>query len=200
MAEGVYRRLTRGRVRSAFAIAITSRSSLWLGLDHLLVIDTSGYTETYKRFYFRDIQCFTVAPSERRLIWNWVLAILACFCVTIWWAYFRFHALGMTSAIVALATVLLFAVPLFMNNLLGPTCTCYLSTAVQTEHLCGIKRFRQAHRIMDQLRPLILQAQVVEALPGTSAPEHAPPAETVSLSGGEAPTVETGDIPPRIVS
>ena len=61
MAEKEYQRLTRARLRRAgFFTAVATRSSLWLGKDHLLCIDSNGYGEDYKRFYFRDIQTITL--------------------------------------------------------------------------------------------------------------------------------------------
>ena len=75
MPEKEYHRLTRARPRSAFAVAFISRSSLWLGRDHLLCVDSSGYTETYKRFYFRDIQAVTIVATKRRTVFNGVLVV-----------------------------------------------------------------------------------------------------------------------------
>ena len=64
MPEVEYRRLTRARNRSRFALVATSRASLWLAKDHLLQIDTSGYTENYKRFHFRDIQALVLCKTD----------------------------------------------------------------------------------------------------------------------------------------
>src|SRR5262252_7141323 len=79
MAEPEYRRLSRGRNRRRFALVTTTRSSLWLGKDHLLVIDSSGYTETYKRFHFRDIQALVLCRTDRWLYQAVILAALGCF-------------------------------------------------------------------------------------------------------------------------
>lgn len=198
MANTEYKRLTRARLRSVFSLAFTARSSLWLGPDHLLVIDTSGYTETYKRSYFRDIQCFTVTLSQRQVWWNCALGVLMVLGVVGWALYFRSQAPGPISLSLTVATLLLFGVPLLMNNLLGATCICHLRTAVQTEHLCSIKRVRQAHRIIDRLRPLILEAQGAEpsGVSTTTAQEPGLPAAT---PGAETSGPETENIPPRIV-
>src|SRR5882724_2221817 len=42
-------------------------SSLWLGPDHLLVVEIAGITEKYRRFYFRDIQAVIVEPRDGRV-------------------------------------------------------------------------------------------------------------------------------------
>src|SRR5438045_8577020 len=76
MAEKEYQRLTRARSRSAFGIVSTGRSSLWLGKDHLLSIESTGYTENYKRLYFRDIQGICIRKTELGKIWNLVFTVL----------------------------------------------------------------------------------------------------------------------------
>ena len=80
MPEIHYQRLTYSRGRSAFAVAVQSRASLWLGPDHLLCVDTNGYSETYKRFYFRDIQAITIRESARRNVWNSILVLPVVIC------------------------------------------------------------------------------------------------------------------------
>src|SRR4051794_11160105 len=59
-----YERLTRSRPRTRFGLVSTGNGSLWLGPDHLLCIDSSGYTENYKRFYFRDIQALFIRETN----------------------------------------------------------------------------------------------------------------------------------------
>ncbi len=158
-----YKRLTRTTGRPGFSVASQSRGSLWLGPDHLLCVFSGGYTETYKRFYFRDIQAIIIRQSKRRLIWN---AILGPFLLL---------SLG------ALATYLLnrddvgivlfvfFAViilpPFVINNILGTACICYLRTAVQVEQLPSLHRLPKARRVLAQIQPLIAAAQGGELTP-----------------------------------
>ncbi len=161
MAEPEYRRLTKTRVRRKGAFAITAtRTSLWLGNDHLLSIDSTGYTEEYKRFYFRDIQAITICGNQRRVVWNWILMVLLIPCLT-WIATMLFSAgaadvgLLITSGVVTS----LFAIPLIVNNLFGATCNCYLRTAVQVVELASLSRIRRAQKALARLRPLIAGAQ-----------------------------------------
>src|SRR5580698_2302749 len=72
MAQKQYQRLTRPRARAQFAVVYRTRSALWLGGDHLLLVETSGFTENYKRFYFRDIQAITVQETRRGQVWNFI--------------------------------------------------------------------------------------------------------------------------------
>jgi hypothetical protein len=193
MADRQYRRLTRSKLRSSFALAAASRSSLWLGQDHLLVIDTSGYNETYKRFYFRDIQALTLSLTQRRLVWNWILGVSTAGCLSIWGFFFAANPNpGLTVVGIAFGTILVFALPLLLNNLLGPTCACHLRTAVQTERLCSLNRLRHARKLIERLRPLITAAQGTLPAGESSVP---PPASTGAPAQSAA-----GDVPSPVAA
>ncbi|MGO8839290.1 MAG: hypothetical protein ACLQAH_09550 [Limisphaerales bacterium] len=160
MPEQEYQRLTRTRSRSAFAVAFVSRTSLWLGKDHLLCVDSSGYTETYKRFYFRDIQVITLVTTKRRTVWNGVLVVPIVICLA-----------GLANSLFSLpreagAAIVTWAIfsavfiaPLLLNNLMGPTCTGYLRTAVQIEELPSLNRLRRARKVLERIRPFITAVQ-----------------------------------------
>ncbi len=149
MAEREYRRLTRARAR------FTGRTSLWLGKDHLLCIDSNGYTESYKRFYFRDIQAIMVRKTDRWKYYSLVLGVLT--------GLFALFALLGRSEVVALAVLGtiagLFALALVLTLAGGTTCVCHLRTAVHTEELHSLDRFRKARRTLERLRPVISAAQ-----------------------------------------
>jgi len=170
MANPAYKRLTRERVprQFTFSAVSTARSSLWLGDDHLLLVDRNGFTETYKRFYFRDIQAFIVRATRTRMVWNWVLGIPAALCLF----FVIFRALDVrgfdTGAIVIICIVsVLCGIPLFFNNFFGTTSTCQIRTAVQTEELPSLCRLRQTRKVLEKIRPLIAAAQ------GQLSPEEA---------------------------
>ena len=48
---------------------------------------------------------------------------------------------------------------LVINYVRGPTCACYIQTAVQRKKLHSINRIKKAQLIMDTLKPLVLQSQ-----------------------------------------
>jgi hypothetical protein len=154
MAEQEYRRLTWGKRRALFALVSTSQSSLWLGKDHVLQIDTSGYTESYKRFYFRDIQALVVCRTNKW--WNIAIAFAALASL--------FGLIAVFGGNVVLAWVFgiiagIFAIFLSVDLAAGPTAKCYLRTAVQTEPLISITRLRRARKTFELLRPLITNSQ-----------------------------------------
>ena len=153
MAEREYKRLTRARPRARFAVVSTGSSSLWLGKDHLLSIDSSGYTESYKRFYFRDIQAFLIRKTERQKWSGLILAVLTGL-------FFFPAALSEGGVRIIFGSIAGFFLLIFLVNLaLGPACACQLRTAVQLEDLPSMVRLRRARKILDRLRPLITAAQ-----------------------------------------
>ena len=75
MSDIRYIRLTRFSFRSPF-------SNLWLGPDHIMSVRSNGYMETYKRFYFRDIQAVVIQTTSARTIWNIVMVLPLIGCLT----------------------------------------------------------------------------------------------------------------------
>jgi hypothetical protein len=165
MAQKKYQRLTRPRARSQFAVVYRTRSALWLGDDHLLLVETSGFTENYKRFYFRDIQTITVQETRRGHVWNIILGgvlflIILVTILAIPKSMPAHWSGGEIGGGVFLAILVAIFTTLFLASLLaGPTCKTLLQTAVQIEELASLCRVRQTRKIMDKIRPLMVAAQ-----------------------------------------
>ena len=189
-----YRRLTRARARTAFGIVSTSRSSLWLGPDHLLCIDTTGYRENYKRFYFRDIQALIVRKTSR-----WKITVAVWGAVSGLFGLFAFSAASASEPVLAyiLGSVAgLFLLGMAVDWVQGPSCVCQLRTAVQVEELPALDRLPWARKVLARLRPLIAEAQ------GQFTPEQV--AERMQeLATGLTPApqyvVDDPNAPPRMV-
>jgi hypothetical protein len=208
-----YQRLTRARSRSEFALAFVSRSSLWLGKDHLLCVATSGYTETYKRFYFRDIQTISLQRTERHLWWSAVFGFLA-------FIFFVFAVAsvpkiapaqwtgGQMAGGIFLGSVTgLFILLLVINLFYGPACKCFLRTAVQIEELPSLNRLRRAHKALARLRPLIVAAQgelTPEEISSRIRATAGTPPETIPAMAPDgttsAPTTPYPPAPPPVIS
>jgi hypothetical protein len=157
MAHSAYQRLTRERTAWRWAIAVP-RVSLWLGSDHLLFVEQYGYRETYKRFYFRDIQAITVMETTRRTVWNAVLGIPLTICA-IGVVISALPARNIPALVIWAIPALLIAVLLVINNVRGRACICELRTAVQTENLASLSRLKQTRKVLERVRPLIIAAQ-----------------------------------------
>src|SRR5690349_19709098 len=107
---------------------------LYLGPDHLLLVSSSGYTESYKRFYFRDIQAITVRASARGKVWNgiWGLLTLSAAAIAL--------QVGGVAFVVWLSIAGIFFLLLAIHFSYGPTCICHIQTAVQTRPLPSLNR------------------------------------------------------------
>ena len=176
MAQTEYQRLTR--TLAQHGVVSSGRSSLWLGQDHLLRIDSSGYTENYRRFFLRDIQAViirkTLGMQIRVLVYGvfalfWVLCALSTsdpIWLGIWWS--------LTG---------LFLIFLTINLILGPCCAFHIKTAVQNEAIPSIHRLRKARQILDRLRPLLAAAQ------GQLSPEEILARYRPAAQAGSAETI-----------
>jgi hypothetical protein len=129
-------------------------SRVWLGDDHVLLVLTRGYSETYRRFFFHDIQGIVVRRTQIGTIWN-----------VVWGFIFAFFA-GLfltvnndTASIILACMAAPFAVALLVNVLLGPTCAFHIRTAVQTERLPAVSRVSSANKFIARIEPLITAAQ-----------------------------------------
>jgi hypothetical protein len=200
MAEREYHRLTRARRRAGVAVITVSQYSLWLGRDHLLLAESNGYSESYKRFYFRDIQAIIVHRTSARRTIGIIFGAVAAVLITIG------LLIGETSAMITFGVIALVTcgLPLWINLLLGPTCQCQVRTAVQTEDL-PIRRVRKARKILQRIRPLIAEAQ------GQITPEevqaqmqvlaNTPPFMTNASTSADAGYIaDDPNAPPRMVS
>ncbi len=164
--KSIYRRLPgRGATLTYYAI-------LYQAEDHLLQAANTGYTETYKRFYFRDIQAIIIRKTNWSLVWSliWLLPALVL-------ASFALNTKG------AIAPVLWFWTGAFLLVLvihlaLGPTCVCHIQTAVQTEKLPSLKRLRKAQGFLHQIKPHIEAAQG-QVHPEGLASADKPPSEPI---------------------
>lgn len=151
-----YRKLPgRGNRREGTFIAGAVRQSrLWLGQDHLLLVDSTLNAQELKRFYFRDIQAITVRRTTLGRRWNFFLLVLGA-----WFGGAGLLVDGDVWQILLFLVALVCAVILILNSIFGPTSECHLQTAVQRELLPSLGRFRTALKVVKILRPHIEQAQ-----------------------------------------
>jgi hypothetical protein len=146
MRKKIYRRIAAGGF-SAFEYV-----RLYQGPDHLLEVYSFGYTETYRRFFFGDIQAFTIQMTTWGKIGNIVLSLTGGLLTL----------LVLASGGGALGGVLVggpFALILLVNLMLGPTCATYIQTAVQRQRLRGLNRVRTVRRLLARLATQIQAAQ-----------------------------------------
>jgi hypothetical protein len=194
-APVLYRRLPgSGISRKGGSLITITRTScrLWLGDDHLLQVESvGGYSESYKRFYFRDVQAIYLHKTNSWLIVNLVLGLFTG-SFLLWTLMVKDHA-----GVIALGIITsVFGLFLLVNALRGPTCGCHLQTAVHREELVSLRRRRNAEKVLARLKPLLEAAQGSETAE-TLAPQyatllanaHATPAAPGQFSRVADPTV-----------
>lgn len=140
---------------SSFLALTRTRCSLWLGKSHLLQVESQGgYSESYKRFYFRDIQALVLRRTKTWFAVNVVFGTLAGLFAL--WATFTSDTAGKTALLIITGVWVTF---LLLNGFFGPSCSCFLQTAVHREELPSLRRLRRARKVIANLLPLIAEAQ-----------------------------------------
>lgn len=140
-------------------------STLWMGDDHLLSVSSNGYSESYTRFYFKDIKAVVARLTNRGRMWNVILGMMLGVSLL---AFFSSFGDGTTSWSVTM-TILAFLllVGLLVNTLRGPTCRCHILMPLGIHELPTLGRIRTVRKVLDRLRPLIEERQ------GTTVPDDA---------------------------
>ncbi|MBT3374343.1 MAG: hypothetical protein HN742_23145 [Lentisphaerae bacterium] len=181
-----YKKLTgKGRRNASLIVPTGTSCSLWLGDDHLLSVENTGFIEKYRRFFYRDIQSICLHRSLRGRI----LAIVygSLLALTLLLTFLAAGDIAWQTLWIILDVV--FLVPLGINLVLGPTCICFIRTSVQTEQLPSMSRLRLARKALAKLTPRIEEAQASlpslaerrddpEVIAALTAPD--PPAEIQS--------------------
>jgi hypothetical protein len=133
------------------------RTKLYLGTDHLLLIEQLILVERYKRFYFRDIQVITATQSARWIVFGAIWGFLALI------AAFSFFVHNPVVLTLGLFFAALFGFAFVHNIIRGPTCIVRLRTAVQTHRVAPLERIRDFRKGMETIEPLIRDAQLADA-------------------------------------
>jgi len=143
---------------------------LFVGPDHLLQVSSMFVHETYKRFYYHDIQAVIIRQNNKG---NVTTAIQSFFLL-----FFLSLALATDGAARAAMLIVssFFVIALLVHLLLGKTVSTHLRTAVQLEPLHSLHRLPQARRALRRIQPMIDAAQ----------PQAAPPPESPATPGTES--------------
>jgi len=174
-------------------------TSLWLAADHVMQVESTGYSERYQRFQFGDIQGFFVLGSSRRFYWScvgWVATLIPAISVgRVLWE-------EETPAFSAVFLILGLTF-LIWNYALGPACKVRLVTKVQTVPLGALVRRRKALKVLGRLQPLIEAAQSdlvkpVAAVSGATAAVPASEPAPASATGASVEVQAADRTPPAL--
>ncbi len=177
MARSIYTKLT-GRYRS-----LAGFTQLWLAPDHLMLLQSSRFSEQYKRFAFSDIQSIVVTELPPRTVARSAIILAALAWMGLWfalearWAKWAIELSGVLALLIPIADIAR-----------GPRCRCVLHTRVSREPLEPVSRIRIARKCLAEIRPRIEAVQGVlpptlEPFPQAPSVTETPPPETPSPPG-----------------
>ena len=173
MATPTYSKLT-GKRRSWIQY-----SQLWVAADHLLMIQSSRFTEEYSRYRFEDIEAIVITELESEPLRQIVFALIALSAFVLSWVVPDSRFLKIFFAMPSGA--LLAAVAL--DVLRGPKCRCLLRTAVSEHILRPVTRVRTANRVVTELHRLITEVQgSLENISGETVVSQGLSPEPVSIA------------------
>jgi hypothetical protein len=136
------------------------RYDLYLGDDHLLLVEQLIFVERYKRFYFGDIQYLAVSPSSRWIVFAIALGLLTFLSALFLLGWNNPALLG-----IGLLFSALFGSAFVYNLILGPTCIVQVKTAIQLKRLPPLERFRAFRKEIGEIQRRVLEAQQITGPP-----------------------------------
>jgi hypothetical protein len=133
------------------------RDTLWAASDHLLFVDSSGFGETYRRFYYKDIKSLMVAKTKT----GFYKALFVFVCGLVFSALSLYYALDdMHPAFIIFGIIGgIFWLYLLACLIGGPSCECWIVTAVQKEKLTPCQRLRPTLKMVDTIKEQIEKIQ-----------------------------------------
>ncbi len=151
-----YRRLPGRTAWFRFGGSNSPSCSLWLGPDHLLKVERSTSRETYKRFFYRDIQSIFVEQSPRLRSLTALNGLIVLFVLILVALISQVSSGG---AIFCGGFAVPFVIGLMMNLALGSTCEAVLVTAVGRERLSSLSRLSRTVGAVQQITVEVERAQ-----------------------------------------
>jgi len=139
------------------------RHSLWMGADHLLSVRRNPFSESYRRFYFADIQAIVVTELPDLLAFSGYTAAVLVMVTAVALLYTGHPAWGIFCALLSLLS--------FFLGWRSANCACYLQTSISSETLPSLRRQADAAEAVTQLKTEIertqgsVSAEVLEASP-----------------------------------
>lgn len=133
------------------------KCTLWLGEDHILAVESNYYSESYKRFYFKDFQALIIRKTNRFSNLNIFLAIAMGIAAILLLLSILGHYIGW---MIFIGTVLLsLVISLAVHLKRGPTCACNLKMPFAVHELPSLCRLKYARRVLDRLTPMVEKFQ-----------------------------------------
>jgi hypothetical protein len=154
--------------------------TLWMGDDHLLAVDSKGYSEDYTRYYYKDIKAVITRRTNRGRIWNGILAAALGVCLLALFTSLGDGATPWTVTLTIFSAILLAGI--LVNTLRGPTCRCHILMPLGIRELPSLRRIKRVRKTLDRLRPFIGDRQGTIVPDYTVARSVPPTAEPLPMS------------------
>ncbi len=153
-----FSKLNRLRVSLLHRLIKTSRSMVWLDDTHVYLVTRAALTESYCQLSLTDILGTTIMHTRSGRLGNIGLSVLAFVALLSGASSIEQGSYGgLVGGGIVAATIMLL---ILLNTALGPTCRCYLRTAVQNAPVAAVTRQSTARQLADELSALIRVAQV----------------------------------------
>ncbi len=136
---------------------IVGRDTAYLGPDHLLTIESSGFSEQYKRYYFKDIQAINIIKTRKATITNSILLVLMI-GLSVWGAFLYPGEMAPLSVFLWIISAVML-VYFIMNAPQGASCEVWIHTRVQKEKIPSLYASRIVNKAMKILVPAIEKVQ-----------------------------------------
>lgn len=157
-----YERLSRSR------FGLNGFGSLWLGNDHIMLVNNSFAVERYRRWFLREIQAIVIRQTSARLVWNSVLGVFAAMLLA--GAGGSLYASTTSNApddVMLLAVAagvlgvigLVFLITMAVNTSMGPGCTLFIQTPHGLDRVSTPNRVIAVEKLIARLQPQLLDLQ-----------------------------------------
>lgn len=162
-----------------------SRTSLYAGPDHLLVVNTGAYNESYERFFYEDLEALQASTHWESQALSALLVLGCLFWLLLSWAFARDGMLwpGLIFAAISFGLEL-------WNLLLGPSCRVRACVAGKWRSLPAWSRLSDAQAGFKALAPYLESAQ------GRRLDDHRAAAEAMAQEPPSGP-LPLMDAPPK---
>src|ERR1700689_4442820 len=137
--------------------------SLWMGADHLLSVRRNPFSESYRRYYFADIQAIVITELPN-LVAPYGYGVSAfLIAATAGLLYIQHPVWAVLCTLASLVA--------FLVSWRSADCSCYLQTSVSTERLPSLRKRMDAEKTVALLKAEIertqgsVSAEVLEAPP-----------------------------------
>jgi hypothetical protein len=157
-----YERLSRSR------FGLNGFGSLWLGKDHLLLVNNSFAVERYRRWFLRDIQAVVIRRTSARLVWNSVLGVFATLLLSGAGASLYGSSTSNASEDIMVLAVMasvfgligfLFIVAMAVNTSMGPACAVFIQTPHGLDRISTPNRVLAIEKLTARLQPQLMEVQ-----------------------------------------